>query len=134
LSFLRPVGTFILCTIVCLLLLDIVLFWPRFPASYEDPQVGGAALLVNVFAAPVIVLGGLIGGFTLLSGRRGTGVTRRLDWMSGWGAVIGAAYCAIAALVLGASDFWPVLIITGAAAGALSGAIWCLLVERAAGA
>jgi len=114
-----------------LLLLDIVLLWPAFPAEYDDVKVGGAALLIDLFAAPVVVIGGLLGGFVLLAGRRNTGDTRRLDWMAGWGALIGAAYCIVLSLLMRAVDFWPVLLITGAAAGALSGVIWCLLVERA---
>jgi hypothetical protein len=94
-------------------------------------QLMGVLALVNAVAAPIVAFGGFLAGFFVLSGNRENGRSVRLDWMIQFGGLAGAIYGALTFLLISQSgSAFAIGACAGAVSGLLSGAIWCLMVER----
>jgi hypothetical protein len=121
----RGVVVFLLCAVISLLILDlglIILNW-----SVE----GTADLLVgSLMFLPFIIAGGVtFGSLLLLANEPKDRANER--WLVMRGLVSGLLYSAIVPVSFGA--IVPralVLVAAGGAAGAVSGFLWCRLVER----
>ena len=132
--FIRPVAAFFLCLSLSLVILDVGMLVPDFVAGDAEGDwrgLLGLFLLVDAFATPVVALGGLLSGFFVLSGNRDDGTSTQLGWMVKFGTIAGAIYGALALGLISQSGLaFAIGGCVGAVAGAMSGAIWCLMVER----